>query len=87
MGRCDDFSNKITAAIEPKPASKENHEQHDDQNQFHGLSLISFVGNPCRAGWQLSTGPIEPAVERRPSERYREVYYTSDYKHRLAQRG
>ena len=25
----------IAAAVEPKPASKENHEQQDDQNQFH----------------------------------------------------
>jgi hypothetical protein len=25
----------IAAAIVPKPASKEDHEQQDDQNQFH----------------------------------------------------
>ena len=25
----------IAAAIEPEPTAKENHEQHDDQNQFH----------------------------------------------------
>ena len=25
----------ITAAVVPKTPSKENHEQHDNQNQFH----------------------------------------------------
>jgi hypothetical protein len=25
----------IAAAVVPKPASKEDHEQQDDQNQFH----------------------------------------------------
>ena len=34
----------IAAAVVPKPASKENHEQQDDQNQFH-----RFVFHPyCR---------------------------------------
>jgi hypothetical protein len=34
-----------------------------------GLSFISFVGNPCRAAaGSFPLGPMEPAVERRPSQ-------------------
>jgi hypothetical protein len=39
----------IATAVKPKPATKENHEQQDDQNSSIGLYFIRFVGNPCRA--------------------------------------
>jgi hypothetical protein len=38
----------IAAAVKPKPASKYNHEQHDDQNQFHRFVFHQFIGNPCQ---------------------------------------
>src|SRR6266404_1133056 len=46
----------IAAAVVPKPASKEDEEQHDDQNQSHRF----VFHQSCRqsvpsGGWQLST--------------------------------
>ena len=46
----------IAASIEPKPASKENHEQHDDQNQSHRFVFHQFCRQSVPSGgWQLST--------------------------------
>jgi hypothetical protein len=33
----------IAAVVEPKPASKENDEQHEDQNQFHRFVFHQFL--------------------------------------------
>jgi hypothetical protein len=78
----------IAAAVEPKPASKENHEQHDDQNQFHRFVFHQFIGNqlPNGAGRQLYTRPVEPVVEWRPSHPIKGAKYTSDRKQRFAMR-
>jgi hypothetical protein len=43
----------IAAAVEPKPTSKENHEQHDDQNQFHRF-VFHQVLSAIRAERQLA---------------------------------
>jgi hypothetical protein len=52
-----------------------------------GLSFISFVGKPCRAAaGSFPRGPIEPAVERRPSQGVKDMNYRSGGKHRLAMR-
>jgi hypothetical protein len=62
----------IAAAVEPKPASKENHEQHDDKNQFHRFVFRQYCRQSVPSGgWQLSRGPIDPAVERPPKPRCR----------------
>jgi hypothetical protein len=46
----------IAAAVVPKPASKENHEQQDDQNQFHRFVFHQFCRQTMPSGgWQLST--------------------------------
>ena len=75
----------IAAAVEPKPASKENQEQHDGQNQFHRSVFHQFAGNPCQAAvGSRPLGPIEPAVEWRPSKQSKIVNYTSSRKHRFA---
>jgi hypothetical protein len=71
----------IAAAIEPKPASKENHEQHDYQNQFHRSVFHQF----CRqAMWRLATvheGQSSRLWERRSSRESKIVNYTSGRKH------
>src|SRR6267378_2251750 len=44
------------AAVVPKPASKENHEQQDDQNQFHRFVFHQYCRQSVPSGgWQLST--------------------------------
>jgi hypothetical protein len=46
----------IAAAVVPKPASKENHEQQDDQNQFHRFVFHQYCRQSVPSGgWQLST--------------------------------
>jgi hypothetical protein len=48
----------IAAAIEPKPASKEDYEQHDDQNQFHRFVFHQF----CRQS--VPSGPRPAALHK-----------------------
>ena len=58
----------IATAVKPKPATKENHEQQDDQNYFHRFVFHQVCRQSVPSGgWQLSTSPIKPAVERRPA--------------------
>ncbi len=46
----------IAAAVEPKPASKEDEEQDDDQNQFHRFVFHQvYLQSVPSGGWQLST--------------------------------
>ena len=46
----------IAAAVEPKPASKEKHEQQDDQNQFHRFVFHQYCRQSVPSdGWQLSS--------------------------------
>ena len=50
-----------------------------------GLSFISIVGNPCRAtAGSFPVGPIEPAVEQRPSQGVEDLNDRLSSKHRLA---
>jgi hypothetical protein len=47
----------IAAAVVPKPAPEENHEQQDDQNKFHRFVFHQFCRQSAPSGgWQLSTG-------------------------------
>jgi hypothetical protein len=45
----------IAAAVVPKPASKENHEQQDDQNQFHRFCLSSVCRQAVPSGDQINS--------------------------------
>jgi hypothetical protein len=46
----------IAAAVEPKPAPKEKHEQHDYQKQFHRFVFLQICRQSVPSGgWQLST--------------------------------
>ena len=59
----------IAAAVVPKPATEENHDSRMIRISSIGLSFISFVGNPRRAAaGSFPLGPMEQAVERRPSQ-------------------
>ena len=75
----------IAAAIVPKSASKEDHEQQDDQNQFHRSVFHQCRRQSVPSGvGSRPLGPIEPAVEWRPSQE--SMVYRSGLKHRLTMR-
>ena len=40
----------IASTVEPKPAPKENQEQHDDQNQFHRFVSHGFYRQSAPSG-------------------------------------
>jgi hypothetical protein len=47
----------VIAAVVPKPASQEDHEQQDDQNQFHRSVFHQCRRQSVPSGvWQPSTG-------------------------------
>jgi hypothetical protein len=76
----------VAAAVVPKPASNENHEQQDDQNQFHRSVFHQFVGNPCRAAVG-STGAHRAACGAATEVKVsKDASYRSGGKDRLAMR-